>query len=202
MSRAILISDHESFNLELSEKLIAFGHSVCRYDQCDLDKNDDDFVVIDMDAIGIEYRELQAFIQEYRLCVMAVSAYPRYNQAVQLLKIGVKGYMNRYTQKLNMSHAFRVVIDGGMWFDPGVMNELIANITLNEVHKQEEESLLTERETQIAAYVAKGISNKEIALQQGITERTVKAHLLACYQKIGVHDRVSLALWAKRVLNV
>lgn len=202
MYRAVLISNTESFNRELSEKLISFGYSVCRFEQYDLQHNHDDFIVVDMDAIGIDYNELQTLISEYHFSVLAFSGLPRFNQAVQLLKIGIKGYLSRYTEKLNMSHAIRSVLDGGMWFDPGVMQELISNIRVSETFANNESSLLSDREQQIASYVSKGIANKEIALQLDITERTVKAHILSCYQKVGVHDRVSLALWAKRALNV
>jgi two-component system NarL family response regulator len=53
---------------------------------------------------------------------------------------------------------------------------------------------LTQREQQIAALVANGASNKLIARQLSITERTVKAHLTEIFRKLGVADRLKLAL--------
>ena len=53
---------------------------------------------------------------------------------------------------------------------------------------------LTSRELMVAEQVAKGASNREIAEALDITERTVKAHLSAIFEKLGVRDRVQLAL--------
>jgi DNA-binding NarL/FixJ family response regulator len=50
------------------------------------------------------------------------------------------------------------------------------------------------RERQVAESVARGSTNKEIARVMGITERTVKAHLTASFEKLGVRDRMQLAL--------
>lgn len=55
-------------------------------------------------------------------------------------------------------------------------------------------ALLSERELQAAKLVAGGASNKEIADQLAITERTVKAHLSAIFEKLGVRDRLQLSL--------
>ena len=55
-------------------------------------------------------------------------------------------------------------------------------------------SALSEREAQVARAVAQGRSNKEVAEQLFISERTVKAHLGAIFDKLGVRDRVQLVL--------
>jgi DNA-binding NarL/FixJ family response regulator len=54
--------------------------------------------------------------------------------------------------------------------------------------------LLTEREITVARYAASGQANAQIAEALGITERTVKAHLSAVFEKLGVSDRLQLAL--------
>ncbi len=53
---------------------------------------------------------------------------------------------------------------------------------------------LSQRERQVAEAAARGATNKEIARAMGITERTVKAHLTAAYEKLGVRDRMQLSL--------
>jgi DNA-binding NarL/FixJ family response regulator len=57
--------------------------------------------------------------------------------------------------------------------------------------------LLTAKEKLVAELVAKGFTNKEVAKQLAITDRTVKAHLTAVFDKLGVRDRVHLALLLK-----
>ncbi len=53
---------------------------------------------------------------------------------------------------------------------------------------------LTEREREVAKAVAQGASNKEIARQLDITERTIKAHVGAILEKLGARDRLQLSL--------
>jgi DNA-binding NarL/FixJ family response regulator len=57
---------------------------------------------------------------------------------------------------------------------------------------------LTGRELEVLGLVRQGLANKQIARRLGISERTVKAHLTSCYQRIGVADRTQAALWAER----
>jgi DNA-binding NarL/FixJ family response regulator len=56
---------------------------------------------------------------------------------------------------------------------------------------------LSAREREVLSLVAKGLPNKLIARDLGITEKTVKAHLTTVFQRIGVTDRVGAALWAR-----
>ncbi len=70
---------------------------------------------------------------------------------------------------------------------------------LSDVLKQQQRdevdlSILTEREKEVTQAVITGASNKEIARQLDITERTVKAHLSAIFQKLDVRDRMHLML--------
>ena len=53
---------------------------------------------------------------------------------------------------------------------------------------------LTQREREIAALIGHGESNKQIARRLAITERTVKAHLTGVFRKLGIADRLKLAL--------
>jgi DNA-binding NarL/FixJ family response regulator len=56
---------------------------------------------------------------------------------------------------------------------------------------------LTDREQEVLALVGRGLPNKQIARVLGIREATVKAHLTSVFQRIGVRDRTSAALWAQ-----
>ncbi|MCO4785813.1 MAG: response regulator transcription factor, partial [Marinomonas atlantica] len=58
--------------------------------------------------------------------------------------------------------------------------------------------LLSEREVDVAKLIAEGLSNKEIARDLEVTERTVKAHLTAAFKKLNVKDRLALALLVQR----
>jgi DNA-binding NarL/FixJ family response regulator len=54
-----------------------------------------------------------------------------------------------------------------------------------------------DREREVLQLVTRGLSNKLIARELGISEKTVKAHLTTVFQRIGVRDRVQAAMWAR-----
>jgi DNA-binding NarL/FixJ family response regulator len=91
-----------------------------------------------------------------------------------------------------------VVTHGGIWLGQELLQHLIgAGRQLVKAPSASVESalqLLTPRERDVAQQAAIGLSNKEIARILNITERTVKAHLSASFERLGVKDRLQLAL--------
>ena len=57
---------------------------------------------------------------------------------------------------------------------------------------------LTEREREVLDLITKGMANKQIAHALNISDSTVKAHVGSIFQRIGVADRTSAAIWAER----
>jgi DNA-binding NarL/FixJ family response regulator len=93
-----------------------------------------------------------------------------------------------------------VVAEGGLWIGESLMERLLVGIArLPEAavappQKNGWHDKLTERELEVARAIAAGASNKEVARQLGITERTVKAHVGVIFAKLEVPDRLHLAL--------
>lgn len=69
---------------------------------------------------------------------------------------------------------------------------------MRDVRTVEEPEGLTDRETDVLRLLAEGKANKEIALQLGIGERTVKSHVSSILAKLGVQSRTQAALYATR----
>jgi DNA-binding NarL/FixJ family response regulator len=90
------------------------------------------------------------------------------------------------------------VAAGQVWVGAPIMDRLIQRIqpTENDAKTALLEKL-TDREREIAELIGQGLGNKMIARQLDISERTVKAHLSAIFQKTGVKDRLQLALRIK-----
>lgn len=87
-------------------------------------------------------------------------------------------------------------ISGGVkYIDPDILPTLNKKLLERDIH-EELLGKLTKRETQILINVANGFSNKEIAAECNISERTVKNHLSSIFQKIEVADRTQAAVFA------
>jgi len=126
--------------------------------------------------------------------VVVVSNIPNEREAVSAIVAGARGYCHAWSSPEQLREVAQVVSRGGYWIGSALMSKLIGvvNKTLPMVEELPEE--LSGREAEVAREVIAGRSNKEIARVLGITERTVKAHLGAIFTKLGVRDRLQLAL--------
>jgi DNA-binding NarL/FixJ family response regulator len=112
---------------------------------------------------------------------------------------GAAGYCNAHATPELLQTIESVVRHHGLWIGETLLNRLIGGISNRSpmAGKREDHSLLdalSEREREVALCVARGESNKEIARQLNLAERTIKAHLTSIFEKLGVRDRLQLAL--------
>jgi DNA-binding NarL/FixJ family response regulator len=130
-------------------------------------------------------------------CVV-LSDRPDDDEALACFAAGARGYCNTHSVPVLLRRVEKVVVQGGLWIGEALMQRLLRGAS----HFQPPslsgpaswETTLTEREREVARAVATGASNKEVARQLGITERTVKAHVGAIFDKLGVRDRLQLSL--------
>lgn len=129
---------------------------------------------------------------------VALSARPDAQEGLRLLRSGIRGYCNRLASASVVDALLETVESGQVWAGKQVVDYLLhAAISSTSPEPQSIPPLLrelTKREAQIAEQVAAGLSNKVIAAENGITERTVKAHLNKIFRKTGMRNRVQLAL--------
>ena len=122
---------------------------------------------------------------------------PTEDKGLVALEHGAAGYCNTFStpELLNAIHS--VVENGGLWVGESLLSRLLGGIsarTESVADNQPILSQLTKREAEIALLVARGESNKEIARQLSLAERTIKAHLTVVFEKLNVRDRLQLAL--------
>jgi len=129
------------------------------------------------------------------LQVVVASASPNDEQGTQALGAGAHGYCHSYAQPAALAQALEVVASGGIWMGRSLVSRLLKLVTERAQDAYAwDAGRLTEREITVARYAASGQANAQIAEALGITERTVKAHLSAVFDKLGVTDRLQLAL--------
>ncbi|MBL8430453.1 MAG: response regulator transcription factor [Dechloromonas sp.] len=132
--------------------------------------------------------------------VVVLADEPDETIVTESLASGASGCCNTYAAPDVLKQVALVVQNGGLWIGQSLLQRVIgsaAAILGRRPQDQEIEnwsSQLSEREAQVARLVAVGASNKEVARQLSITERTVKAHLTAVFEKLGLRDRLQLSL--------
>jgi DNA-binding NarL/FixJ family response regulator len=124
---------------------------------------------------------------------------PDDEQALTGFAAAARAYCNTHADPAYLRQVAEVVAQGGLWIGESLMNRLVDATSRIAVEKPAEpghswEARLTPREEEVARAIAEGASNKEIARGLGITERTVKLHVGAVLDKLGVRDRLQIAL--------
>ena len=122
---------------------------------------------------------------------------PTEDDALAALEAGAAGYCNSHAAPEVLKQVATVVGNGGLWVGQRLMQRLLAGtarLVPASSTAGDWAAPLTEREREVAQAVAQGASNKEIARQLDITERTVKAHVGAILEKLGARDRLQLSL--------
>lgn len=202
MFSVVLVSESVRFAESFSAKVSTMGYRCLSWEEVQPREIDAEaaILVIDLESSRMSFKELEEMMGSIPSAVLILSAIPLFEEGYPLLRLGVKGYANKHIGTLHLENVLQVLSSGGTWYDPGFMNDLIRRVDVRDSAFEKHSGIggeFSEREEEIARYVAQGLSNRQIAEQLDITERTVKAHLLSCYRKIGVNDRVSLALWVK-----
>jgi DNA-binding NarL/FixJ family response regulator len=125
------------------------------------------------------------------------------DEELSLLRIGAMGCFRKDIDPALLNRVVTVVRDGGLWITRSLIPGLIEEIRDRHGDRVKEAParknlhlhLLTRREQEVATLVGSGASNKQIARLLNISDRTVKAHLTTTFQKLGITDRLRLALY-------
>jgi DNA-binding NarL/FixJ family response regulator len=129
--------------------------------------------------------------------VLVLSSYTDQQLVLDALDAGATGYVLKDAQPGELVAAVRAAARGDAPLDPRVARTLLHARRSAAPGPGE----LTDREREVLQLVGQGMANKQIARRLGIREGTVKAHLTSVFQRIGVRDRTSAALWARTHLD-
>ena len=141
--------------------------------------------------------------------VIVLTASEDKNEFVQAMKLGTAGIVLKQSATDLLIKSIRKVNAGEIWLDShttaAVMRQFATGADEGPAAapgappaagRERERSLLSQREREIVALVAQGFKNKEMAEKMFISEQTVKNHLHNIFDKLGVSDRLELALYA------
>jgi DNA-binding NarL/FixJ family response regulator len=192
--RTFLLDDHTMFRegllsiLSSREGIEVVGHSSTGEEAFALlQENSQDVVIteIDMDLNTAKevIRRIREASPDSRIMVLTIFDNLRYVQA--LSKLGIDAYIH----KTSSSEELVATIDALMR-EPGGENTVVS-MPRGSLERMSEGPMgaLSERETEVLVFVARGLSNYQIATEMHLAESTVKRHLANIYEKIGVGSR-------------
>lgn len=132
------------------------------------------------------------------MAVVIITTFDRDEYVFEALRAGAKGFLLKDAGSELLAQAIRAAASGDALIAPNVTVRLLqafGNAARSSPPPQPIEPL-TEREEQVLADVARGLSNSEIASHLFITLSTVKTHVASLMTKLGARNRVEIAIWA------
>ena len=128
--------------------------------------------------------------------VIALTSFLDDDKVLPAVRAGAAGYLLKDVEPQELVRAIRTVYGGEALLHPAVTARVMKELAGGP--RQSSPDSLTDRERQVLGLIARGLSNKRIALDLSISEKTVKAHVSNILGKLGVTDRTQAALQAVR----
>ena len=159
---------------------------------------DPDVVLLDLvmpRGAGLDaIRRLRAAGERPRVIVL--TSFAGDDRVVDAVRAGAAGYLLKDVPPADLEAAIRLVHEGGVMLDPSVVGSVMAEVARAEPPPGVDE--LTARERQVLSLLAQGRSNRELAAELYVSEKTVKTHVSSILAKLRLTDRTQAALFAVR----
>ncbi|WP_243050132.1 response regulator transcription factor [Dyella sp. RRB7] len=153
---------------------------------------DIDLVLLDLHMPGSQGLSGLATLrgQHPGVAVLVVSAHDEPRTVRRALDHGAAGFIPKSASPVEIADAIRNVLDCGSWLPPALA-QAVASMPADPVDIDLATRLarLTEQQYRVLALLGEGLLNKQIADRLAIQERTVKAHVTAIFEKLGVRNR-------------
>ncbi len=124
--------------------------------------------------------------------VVVLTSFAGADSVLAAVRAGVSGYLLKDVGPAELAEALRAVHAGGVPLHPSVAATVVQSVT------EPAGEALTPREGEVLRLLARGLSNRLIARELALSEKTVKAHVSAVLAKLDVADRTQAAIYAVR----
>jgi DNA-binding NarL/FixJ family response regulator len=151
-----------------------------------------DLVLPDIDGIEVTRRVLA---RQPACRILLLTSFAEDKNVVAAMQAGATGYLLKDVLKQDLVAAIQSVAQGEPALHPEAQKKLIQHLS-RPPETQPALDELTDREQEVLASIAKGLSNKQIALRLHITEGTVKGHVSNILAKLQLEDRTQAAVFA------
>ena len=164
-----------------------------------VEEHDPDIVLMDLvlpEVDGVEaIRRISA--ERPRTRVIALTSFLDDDKVFPAVRAGAAGYLLKDVEPQELVRAIRAVHAGEVLLHPAVTARLMEDVADGGAAASAPPTL-TPREREVAELIARGLSNKLIALELGCAEKTVKSHVGSILRKLDLTDRTQVALHAVR----
>ncbi|MQB00403.1 MAG: response regulator [Actinobacteria bacterium] len=147
---------------------------------------------------GIEAaRHLMATTPAPRILMLTTFDLDEY--VYESMRLGASGFLLKDTPREQLVAAVRMVSEGDSLLSPSITRRLVERFVSRPLpgdHRPDELEALTDREGEVLRWVARGLSNSEIADELYLSEATVKTHVARILSKLGLRDRVQAVVLA------
>ncbi len=203
--RILIADDHPILRDGLRKLLEAEADFVVAGEACDGQQAleitrqlEPDMLLLDLVMPGVPYlevlRALSASALPTRALLLTASIAP--DEIVKALQLGARGVVMKDSASQMLMKAIRMVMGGQYWIGRESVSGLVDTFKAQMFETADRRFGLTPRELEIVTAVTAGYTNREIAQRFTLSEETVKHHLTKIFSKVGVSNRLELALFA------
>ncbi len=130
--------------------------------------------------------------------VLVLTTFDTDEYIFQAIEAGAKGFLLKDASHDELYKAVRAVSKGESLIEPGVAARVLSRFVELAQNQASPVDILSEREMDVLHQMASGNANKEIAVQLGLSQSTIKTHVARIFQKLDVNDRTSAVTQAIR----
>jgi DNA-binding NarL/FixJ family response regulator len=161
--------------------------------------SDIDLVLLDLGMPGVRgFSGLIYLRSQYpSVPIVVVSAHDDPAVIRRCMDLGTSGFIPKTLGIEQMRAAIKRVLDGGVWTPPDIDLEASADTETSDIMARL--SSLTPQQVRVLMMLSEGLLNKQIAYELSVSEATVKAHVSAILQKLGVESRTQAVIAAAKI---
>lgn len=153
-----------------------------------------DIVVMDISMSGMNgieaTRRLREISPETR--VIALTVHEDEGMLREIINAGAKGYVIKRAAETDLIHAIQAVMQGYMYVHPAMIGSLLKNLSPDSRPNLVDNDPLTQREIQVLRLLARGYTNRQMAVEMNLSQRTIEGHRSSLVNKLGISSRVEL----------
>ena len=159
-------------------------------------RNIPDLVILDVQMPGMDGYQVAEWLtaNHPEIIILALSMQDDDDKIIRMIRSGAKGYLLKSIRQKDLAHALTTVVKEGIYYSPEVSKVLAKDYLKKEVTHRE----LSEKEKELLPHLCTDLTYKEIAASLSLSPRTVESYANSIMEKLNVHNRIGLILFASR----